>query len=87
MAKKPVTEAGAALEKILSERGVSQYRVSKLSGLSQPYVNQVATGRRRASAEWIELIANALQLTPEEREALHRAAARDHGFKIDLTKP
>ena len=87
MEKKPSTEAAAALGEILSERGVSQYRVSKLSGLSQPYVNQVATGRRRASAEWIEVVANALELTPQERERLHRAAAKDHGFKIDLTKP
>ena len=86
MASKP-TEAAAALDEILSRRGVSQYRVSKLSGLSQPYVNQIATGRRRASAEWIDLVANALDLTPEERQRLHRAAARDHGFKIDLTKP
>lgn len=87
MGKPPATEAGAALERILAERGVSQYRVSKLSGLSQPYVNQIATGRRRASAEWIEVVANALDLTPEERHKLHRAAAKDHGFKIDLTKP
>ncbi len=87
MTTKPATETAAALGEILAERRVSQYRVSKLAGISQPYMNQVATGRRRASAEWIDLISNALDLTPEERERLHRAAARDHGFKIDLTKP
>jgi len=87
MARKPATEAAAALEQILAERGVSQYRLSKLAGISQPYVNQVATGRRRASAEWIELVSDTLNLSEPERERLHRAAARDHGFKIDLTKP
>ena len=87
MAKVPATQTAAALGAILSERSVSQYRASKLAGVSQPYMNQVATGRRRASADWIELVSDALDLTAEERERLHRAAAKDHGFKIDLTKP
>lgn len=87
MAKAPATETAAALGAILAERSVSQYRASKLAGISQPYMNQIATGRRRASAEWIDLVSNALNLTPEERQNLHRAAAKDHGFKIDLTKP
>lgn len=81
----PATETAQALGDILAGRGVSQYRAAKLAGTSQPFLNQVATGRRRASAEWLDLVANALELTPEERERLHRAGARDHGFKIDLT--
>jgi len=31
-------------------------------------------------------VANALGLSDKERVALHRAAAKDHGFKLDLTK-
>lgn len=81
----PATETAQALGEILAGRGLSQYRAAKMAETSQPYLNQVATGRRRASAEWIDLIANALELSPEESERLHRAAARDHGFKIDLT--
>jgi transcriptional regulator with XRE-family HTH domain len=82
----PATETGQALGEILAGRGLSQYRAAKLAETSQPYLNQVATGRRRASAEWIDLVANALKLSPEEAERLHRAAAKDHGFRIDLTK-
>ena len=87
MASRPPTETAAALGEILARRSVSQNRASKLSGVSQPYMNQIATGRRLASADWIDTVAAALELSPEEREKLHRAAARDHGFKIDLTKP
>lgn len=82
----PATETAQALGEILAGRGVTQYRAAKMAGTSQPFLNQVATGRRRASAEWIDLIAGALELSPEESERLHRAAARDHGFRIDLTK-
>ncbi|EYD75336.1 hypothetical protein Rumeso_03096 [Rubellimicrobium mesophilum DSM 19309] len=82
----PATETAQALGEILAGRGLSQYRAAKMAETSQPYLNQVATGRRKASAEWIDLIANALDLSPEESERLHRAAAKDHGFRIDLTK-
>jgi len=44
-------------------------------------------GRRLGSADWIDTVANALDLNGAEREKLHRAAARDRGFKIDLTRP
>lgn len=79
------TEAGGALSALLSARGVSQYAVAKASSTSQGYLNQVVSGERRASAEWLDTIADALGLSEEERLKLHRAAARDHGFKIDLT--
>jgi transcriptional regulator with XRE-family HTH domain len=85
--KKPETETGAALGDILAERGVSQQALARRAGVSQPYVNQVATGKRRASAGWIDMVATVLELSDEERERLHRAAAKDHGFKIDLTGP
>lgn len=87
LARLAPTETAEVLGAILAGRGVTQYRAAKLAGTSQPYLNQVVTGRRRASGEWIDLVAGALDLAPEERERLHRAAARDHGFRIDLTKP
>lgn len=79
------TEAGEALSALLSARGVSQYAVAKTSNTSQSYLNQVANGARLPSAGWLETISQALDLSDEERAALHRAAARSHGFKIDLS--
>lgn len=79
------TEAGEAITALLSARGVSQYAAAKTSNTSQSYLNQVANGARLPSAGWLETISSALNLSDEERAALHRAAARSHGFKIDLT--
>ena len=87
MTERPKTRVGASLGDMLSERGLSQASAAARANISQPYFNQVVKGRRLASAEWIETVANALNLDAEEREKLHRAAARDHGFRIDLTKP
>lgn len=83
----PKTQLAASLGDVLAGRGLSQSSAAARANISQPYFNQVATGRRRASAAWIETVADALGLDEEERAALHRAAARDHGFKIDLSKP
>ena len=83
----PKTRLGASLGDILAGRGLSQASAAARANISQPYFNQIAKGRRLASAEWIETVADALDLGPEERAKLHRAAARDHGFKIDLSKP
>lgn len=84
VASLPATETAQALGEILAGRGLTQYRAAKMAGTSQPFLNQVAQGRRRASAEWIDLMADALGLEEAERGRLHRAAARDHGFRIDL---
>jgi transcriptional regulator with XRE-family HTH domain len=87
MADEPKTRVGTSLGDILSGRGLSQASAAARANISQPYFNQVVKGRRLASADWIDTVANALDLDDAEREKLHRAAARDHGFKIDLTRP
>jgi transcriptional regulator with XRE-family HTH domain len=79
------TEAGEALKASLAQRGLSQYAAAKAAGASQGFLNQVVNGERLPSAEWLEVIATALKMKPQERARLHRAAARAHGFKIDLT--
>ena len=73
-----------AMVAALSNAGVSQRTLASISGSSQSYVNQVATGERTPSAAWIDLVSDSLSLSPEERTALHRAAARSKGYKIDL---
>jgi transcriptional regulator with XRE-family HTH domain len=64
---------------------MTQYAAAKATGASQSYLNQVVNGERLPSADWLETVAQALELSDEERARLHRAAARSHGFKIDLT--
>lgn len=77
------TEAGSALDELLKKRGLTQTQTAQAVGNSQAYVNQIVTGARRASPEWLELIAKVLDLSDDEKRRLHRAAARDYGFRID----
>lgn len=79
------TEAGEALKASLSARGLTQYAAARFTGTSQAFMNQVANGSRLPSADWLDTIATVLEMKPEERIGLHRAAARSHGFKIDLS--
>lgn len=76
---------GSLLKKHLASAGTTQAEFARKAGLSMGYVNFVATGHRNPGPEWVDLIAEHLKLSTEQRAEMHRAAAKDHGFKIDLT--
>jgi transcriptional regulator with XRE-family HTH domain len=80
------TEFGALVSRSLTEARITQPDLAERLGKSTAYVNQTLTGRKKPSAEWADLVANTLKLTKEKRVELHRAAAKDNGFKLDLTK-
>lgn len=83
--RKPKTEIGEALGASLTTYGVSQNTLATRTGVSQSYINQLVTGNKLPSGAWINLIADTVGLSNEERAALHRKAARSHGFDIDLS--
>jgi hypothetical protein len=61
--------------------------VGRRSRYASPFgANQLITGHKKPSPEWVDLIADTLKLSPEQRQALHVAAAKQHGFRLDLTK-
>ena len=76
---------GSSVSAALNAAGMSQYRVARSSGTSVSYLNEVIHGRKLPSPQWLDIIATATGLTPEQRVELHRCAAKSHGFKIDLT--
>lgn len=80
------TAFGASVSSALTEARMTQPELADSIGASTAYVNQMITGRKRASPEWVDLVATALDLSERKRVDLHRAAAKDHGFKLDLTK-
>jgi hypothetical protein len=43
-------------------------------------------GRKTVSPEWADLVADALDLDEKACIELHRAAASDAGYKLELTK-
>jgi cyanate lyase len=77
---------GASVSVALAEARMTQTELAAKTGRSTAYVNQLITGHKKPSPEWVELIADTLKLAPEQRRALHEAAARQHGFKLDLRK-
>ena len=78
---------GASVSAVLAERQLSQADLAEALGRSRAYLNQTMTGTKPASAEWADLVADTLKLSRTKRAQLHAAAARDHGFKLDLTPP
>ena len=65
---------------------MTQTELAAKTGRSTAYVNQLITGHKKPSPEWVELIADTLKLNPEQRQRAACAAAKQHGFKLDLTK-
>lgn len=75
---------GPALQLLLEERSVSQADLARAIGTSRAYVSALANSQKAASPQRIEAIADLLETTREERIRLHRAAALDQGFNLDL---
>lgn len=80
------TEFGASASSMLADRSMTQTDLANSTGVSTAYTNALITGKKKPSAQWVDLISDALDLAPEERRKLHTAAAKAHGFKLDLTK-
>jgi transcriptional regulator with XRE-family HTH domain len=80
------SDFGASVSRKLAEARMTQSDLAKNTSQSTAYVNQIITGRKKPLPEWIDLIADALNLTDKERVQLHRTAAQERGYKLDLTK-
>ena len=75
---------GAALDRQLRARNVRRRYLARALDVSEAYVSAVANGKKPASAALANRIGTALDLTQEETEELHRAAAVGRGYKIKL---
>lgn len=78
------TAFGLAVSTVLSEKQITQLELATRTSRSASYVNQTLTGRKSVSPEWVNLVADALELSKKQRAKLHVAAAIQHGFEIDL---
>jgi transcriptional regulator with XRE-family HTH domain len=73
---------------IRSQREVAQKSIrdlAKLAGVSNPYLSQIERGMRRPSAEILQQIAKALQISAESLYV--RAGILDHDVLPDVTVP
>lgn len=82
--KEPETEFGRAFSKALDRHQLTQVDVAARLNATQPYVSALSAGRKKATASTVDKVADAIGADPAERVKLHRAAAQDAGFKLDL---
>ncbi|MCX7890292.1 MAG: helix-turn-helix domain-containing protein [Rhodobacteraceae bacterium] len=75
---------GAELDRMLNFRGIRASRLAEVLGVSPSYLSALVTGLKPVSADRVEEIADLIGAEPTERARLHRAAARDMGFRLDL---
>lgn len=80
----PKTSFGLEVSASLAMRNLGQTDLANQLGKSVSYVNQTLTGKSPVNGDWVDLVANALDVSPERRAEMHRAAAKDAGFKIEL---
>ena len=78
------TAFGRAFAAALERHARSQSSVAESLGTSRAYVSALRTGSKSATASTVDRVADALQLAEPERVELHRAAAKDAGFRLDL---
>jgi len=84
MTKPPSTEAGQAIQRSLDARGWTQKELATRLDVSQAYVSALVSGKKPLSPPTANRVAGAMALSGAESVALHRAAARDQGFQLDL---
>lgn len=82
MTKRQHTELGVSIVTTLRRQGRLQRQLAADLNQTSSYVSAVLKGRKSASAQWIDLVANALELNEKQRRELHLKAARQLGFKL-----
>lgn len=82
MSREYRTHFGKAVSSVLTA-DTKLTDVAATIGTSKQHLSQYLNGHRHATAQWADLIADTLKVTDEQRVLLHRAAAKDNGFKLE----
>lgn len=72
-----------ALSEQLSAKPMTQSQLATVTSAHPAYISKVMNGERTVSPHWADVIARALDVDRKTRAKLHRAAAKDAGYKID----
>lgn len=59
-------DIGKRIKKIRTQKGLSTYEISRKTGISQSAVSRLENGKRKADADIIEKIAEALEVSPDK---------------------
>ncbi len=75
---------GTQLDLLAATRGLRQVDMAERLDVTSSYVSSISTGMKFVSPQRIESIAQKLDASEDEVQRMHRAAALDMGFKLDL---
>ena len=75
---------GRALEDILDRHAMKRSEAVERLEVSRAYFSAVVTGRKGISPDRIDSLSQHLEFDDDEVRRLHRAAAQDAGFRLDL---
>ena len=78
------THSAGVLTEALREKGWSKKELSQALGVTPGYVSHLTSGVKTMSPQTATRIASTLELNDTQRTNLHRAAALDHGFELNL---
>ncbi len=76
------TPFGKEVRAYLTSSNTTQLSFAKGLSVTSPYISHLMTGKRNPSSRWVDLIADAMNATPEQRRDLHHKAAQQKGFKL-----
>lgn len=81
---KETSRFALAFEEALRRHGLKQSDAVRALDVSKAYVSAVTNGRKAVSPRKIDEMSDALGFSDRESRQLHRAAALDAGFRLDL---
>ena len=80
--QKPYTAFGATVGSALTASNLSQAVLATGMKTTSAQVTHLLRGYRKPSPKWVDLIADTLDMSEDERRDLHLKAARQYGFKL-----
>ncbi|SFP87365.1 helix-turn-helix domain-containing protein [Tranquillimonas alkanivorans] len=84
MGKSDTSRFGALFEEALARHSMRKIEAAERLSVSRAYVSKIARGKGSVLPERIDAISEKLGFSEEETRRLHRAAALDAGFRLDL---
>lgn len=76
--------AAKQLEELMRKKGIKQKDLAEELEVSPAYVSGVLAGSKPITASTATRFSRAMDLKPDEVVSVHRAAAADMGFTLDL---
>lgn len=79
------SRAGTVIDNAVTGNGISKTALAAHLGESPSLLSQRMTGRKGTPPSWLDMVADVMQFSNEQRRDLHLNGAIDAGYRLDLT--